>query len=70
MGRIINRTIEFFTQEIHGQNTEEYYFHGEYPRAKILIDDIFQCTYIFAGVNDYGEDMYARIPMRISHHEK
>ena len=61
MGKIINRTIEFFRNEEDVEVIEEYYFHGEHPRANILVDDIFQCMYIQYAVNSLGQDIYMKI---------
>jgi len=63
MGKIINRTIEFFRNEEDVEVIEEYYFHGEHPRANILVDDIFQCMYLNYGNNKYGEDRYRKVPI-------
>jgi len=70
MGKIINRTIECLKEEVNDHINKDYFFHGEYPRAEILLDDISQCIYQKIATNIFGEDMYEKIPMRISHYEK
>ena len=61
MGKIINRTIECLKEEVNGHINKDYFFHGEYPRANILVDDIFQCMYIQYAVNSLGQDIYMKI---------